>query len=164
MGSAFDFALLDCPARADSVLTGNALRAADTAVLVVECGAFALQGAVRALPLLADHHSRPGSLRVVATLLDRASRMSSEVLVAIQARFGDLAFETAIPVDEDLREAAAYGVPVQELHPDGHAARVFDHLALEVLRHARAASSGPPPVPDTGSLRPGRSPSTIHAR
>ena len=45
--------VLDCPPRADGVLTANALRACDLAILVVEAGAFALQGAVRAIDVAA---------------------------------------------------------------------------------------------------------------
>ena len=43
----FEFAILDCPPRADGVLTANALAASSVALLVVETGAFALQGALR---------------------------------------------------------------------------------------------------------------------
>jgi len=49
-----DFAVLDCPPRADGVLTANALRAADVLVLVVEMGAFALQGALKAVAVFEE--------------------------------------------------------------------------------------------------------------
>jgi chromosome partitioning protein len=134
LAPAFDRVLLDCPPRADGVLTANALAACDVAVLVVEMGAFALQGALRALDLLAatDPDGGPRELRVLATLFDRRTRLARELLVALQARFGPALYETAIRTSVRLREAAAAGVPVQVLDPGSRAALDFAALAAEV--------------------------------
>ena len=132
----FDWVVLDCPTRADGVLAANAVRAASLVVLVVETGAFALQGAVRARHLFAElarEHEREIDLRVVATLFDPARTLAREVLIGMHARFGDAMFDTVIHVSEELREAVAYGVPVAELVPDAVATRQFDALAGELL-------------------------------
>jgi chromosome partitioning protein len=132
----FDWVVLDCPTRADGVLAANAVRAASLVVLVVETGAFALQGAIRAQHLftaLARENDRELDLRVLATLFDPASELSREVLIGVHARFGERMFDTVIHCDEGLREAIAYGVPVRELAPGGPAARRFDALAAELL-------------------------------
>ena len=131
----YDFALVDCPPRADGVLTANALRACDTAVLVVETGAFALQGALRATQILEALALDTGAdfrLRVLGTLYDQDMSLSRELLVATQARFGPLMFDTVIHENVRLREAAAYGVPVQLFDPSGAAALDFEALAEEV--------------------------------
>ncbi len=131
----FEFVLIDCPPRVDGVLTANALRAADTAVLVVETGAFALQGAVNAMQILDEVASDVDTefdLRVVGTLYDRRVRLARELLVGTQARFGPILFDTVIHESVRLREAAAYGVPVQVLDPECRAVRDFDALAREV--------------------------------
>jgi chromosome partitioning protein len=132
-----DFALLDCPPRADGVLTANALRAADVAVLVVEMGAFALQGALQAhavfTELAADMEAR-FEIRVVGTLYDRRAEIARELLIGTQARFTRRMYDTVIHQSARLREAAASGVPVQVLDPHCRAARDFDALAEEVLR------------------------------
>jgi len=144
--SAFDYVLLDCPPRADGVLSANALRAADTAVLVVEAGAFALQGALRALDMLeatAATMERPFSLRAVGTMFDRRLRVEREILVGMQARLGALLFDTAIRTSVRLREAAAAGVPVQVLDPASRAASDFHSLAEEVRAHAASLRSLP---------------------
>lgn len=137
----FDFALLDCPPRADGVLAANALRAADVVVLVVETGAFALQGALGALSILeevaADMEAQ-FELRVVGTLFDRRLRLARELLVGTQARFGGRMFDTVIHQSVRLREAAASGVPVQILDPGCRAARDFEALACEVRALAGA--------------------------
>ncbi len=137
-GEPYDLALIDCPPRADGVLTANALRASETAVLVVETGAFALQGALRAVGILEQVARRMAgrfALRVVGTLFDRRQAIARELLIGTQARFGARMFDTVIHESVRLREAAALGVPVQLLEPGGPAARDFDALAEEVLCH-----------------------------
>jgi len=130
-----DFALLDCPPRADGVLTANALRACDVAVLVVEISAFALQGAIQALrvfdELALDMDAR-FEVRVLGTLFDRRTEMARELLIGTQARFAGRLFDTVIHQSTRLREAVASGMPVQVLDPACRAARDFEALAEEV--------------------------------
>jgi chromosome partitioning protein len=131
----FDFVLLDCPPRADGVLTANALRAADVAVLVIEMGAFALQGALKAQRVfddLARELDVRFQLRVVGTLFDRRTELARELLIGTQARFAGLLFDTVVHQSTRLREAAASGVPVQVLDPACRATRDFEALAEEV--------------------------------
>jgi len=131
----FDYALLDCPARADSVLTANALAASSVSLLVVEAGAFALQGAVRALRLFDRIGERQGSrfdLRILGTMFDRRTRFARELLVALHARFADSMFDTVIRSSVRLREAAAHGVPVSVLDRRSRACSDFQALAGEV--------------------------------
>lgn len=134
----FDFVLLDCPPRADGVLTANALRACDVAVLVVEISAFALQGAIQALhvfdQLAADMEAR-FEVRVLGTLFDRRTEMARELLIGTQARFAPRLFDTVIHQSARLREASASGVPVQVLDPTCRAVRDFAALAEEVCAH-----------------------------
>lgn len=135
----FDFAIVDCPARADGVLTANALHASTCALLVIETGAFALQGAVRARQLFDEVARQQGSrfdLRVVGTLFDRRTRFARELLVALHARFGDEMYDTVVRSSVRLREAAACGRPVFELEPRCGAADDFHALAVEVLADA----------------------------
>lgn len=131
----FDFVLLDCPPRADGVLTANALRAADVAVLVIEMGAFALQGALQALRVfeeLAGELEVKFELRAVGTLFDRRAELARELLIGTQARFEEKLFDTVIHQSSRLREAAASGVPVQLYDPGCRATRDFEALAEEV--------------------------------
>jgi chromosome partitioning protein len=132
----YDWVLLDCPPRADGVLCANALRGATTACLVVETGAFALQGALQARGLFEASSAdagRPLDLRFLATRFDRRTVLSRELLVAMQARFGREMLETVIRRDPALREAAAYGVPVRKLDPASRGALDHDALARELL-------------------------------
>jgi chromosome partitioning protein len=145
----YDYVLVDCPPRADGVLTANAVRAARAVVLVVETGAFALQGALRARELfveLARELEHGVELWVLATLFDRRTRFARDVLVAMQARFGAAMFDCAIREHVRLREAAGFGVPVQVLDPRSRAAADFDALAREVEARAGAAARRAPAV------------------
>jgi chromosome partitioning protein len=131
----FDYALLDCPARADGVLSANALRASSVAILVVETGAFALQGALRARKLFEGMARAQGSrfdIRVLGTLFDKRTKCGREFLLAIHARFGADMFDTVIRESVKLREAAARGVPIQEFAPRSGAAEDFASLAEEI--------------------------------
>jgi chromosome partitioning protein len=144
LAGGFDFALIDCPARADGVLTANALYASTTAVLVVETGAFALQGALRALALFDDLARAQGSsfdLRVLGTLFDRRTRFARELLVALQSRFGREMYDTVVRTSVRLREAAAAGKPVLATAPRSGAAVDFAALADEVCLDVLARGS-----------------------
>lgn len=163
----FDFALVDCPARADGVLTANALCASTSALLVIETGAFALQGALRARALFEQVARDQGSrfdLRVLGTLFDKRTRFARELLVALHARFGEAMYDTVVRSSVRLREAAACGRPVFDIAPRSSAADDFHALAAEVLaershagseltalRRVREQASGAPAQP---ALRP----------
>ena len=141
----YDWVLVDCPPRADGVLTANAIRASDTALLVVETGAFALQGARHACEIfmeIARDMGRDIDLRLVATLYDRRTRFARDLLIAMQARYGQRMFDTVIRRSVRLREAAAYGVPVSELDPCCGATADFAALAREALEAVRPAAAG----------------------
>ncbi|MEW6073657.1 MAG: ParA family protein [Planctomycetota bacterium] len=155
----YDWVLVDCPPRADGVLTANAIRAADTALLVVETGAFALQGAHRAGEIfreIARDMGREIELRIVATLFDRGTRFARDLLVGMQARYGDRLLETVVRRSVRLREAAAYGVPVTELDPSCGAASDFDALAREILARVPPVPARPLEPPAAGSRPPAR--------
>lgn len=143
----YDHVLVDCPPRVDGVLCANALRACDTALLVVEAGAFALQGALRAIDILERlclDLDRELEVRVLCTMFDRRTRLGRELLIGMQARFGELLFDTAVHTSQRLREAAAMGVPVQVLDPRSRAAADFEELAVEVEVHARTIETPEP--------------------
>jgi chromosome partitioning protein len=166
----YDWALVDCPPRADGVLCANAVRAADTALLVVETGAFALQGALRAREIfheMARAVGRELDLRLVATLFDRRTRFARELLVAMHSRFGASMLDTVVRQSVRLREAAAFGVPVRDLDSGCRASSDFEALAREVLGCAHPSRRAdvhlvpaPPPAPERreSTVRPPRSP------
>jgi len=141
----FDEVVLDCPPRVDGVLALNALRACNTALLVVETGAFALQGAVKALRILDELQVEQGvqfETRVLATLFDRRTRFARELLLAMHQRFEQEMLDSVVRTSVRLREAAGMGVPVQLLDPACRASEDFDALAEEWLRLREEEQAG----------------------
>ncbi|MAB81435.1 MAG: hypothetical protein CMJ89_19010 [Planctomycetes bacterium] len=133
----YDWVLFDCPPRADGVLTLNAIRAATTTLMVVETGSFALQGALRARGLFEEKIRDLGrcpSIRFLATLFERSDPFSRELLVAMQARFGQAMTDTVIRTDSCLRRACAYGAPVRISDPASKGALDYDALARELFQ------------------------------
>jgi len=131
----YDWVIVDCPPRAEGVLCANALFACTSAFLIVETGAFALQGALQALRVLdemGENQGRVYEVRVVGTLFDRRMRLARELLVALHARFGAAMFDTVIRTSVRLREAPAVGLPVQALDASCRATQDFAALAGEV--------------------------------
>ncbi len=154
----FDHVLLDCPPRVDGVLSANALRACDTALLVVECGTFSLQGALKAVSVLAevaDTLERPFALRAVGTLLDRRERLAHEIAIAAHSQLGHLLFDTWIRSHAQLRECAAAGLTIQMLDAHGDAAQDFEALADEIVEHARGLQAQQAPPEHARSSQPG---------
>jgi len=141
----YDWVLIDCPPRADGVLALNAIRAASTALMVVETGSFALQGALRARGLFEEmvvDSGRELQMRYLATLFERSDDFSREILVAMQSRFGEGMLDTVIRTDSSLREACAYGVPARVFDPASRGALDYDALARELF-HLRPVRSVP---------------------
>ena len=89
---------------------------------------------------MADALEVPLQMRVVATIFDRELEFAREVLVAMQARFGQLLFDTTVRSDRRLREAAGYGAFVQDLAPESEACDDFRSLAEEARAHVRRTS------------------------
>lgn len=166
--SRFDWVLLDCPPRADGILTINAIRAATTTLLVVETGAFALQGALRARGIFEASWNElqefdqglddaEFDLRLMATMFDPEQETAREFLIALQARFGEIMLDTVVRRAEVLRRAVAYGVPAETLEPDSSAVRDFVALSGDVLLHAttRRSAGRITPAPLPSEFEPG---------
>ncbi len=139
----YDYVIVDCPPRADGVLCANALFACSTAILVVETGAFALQGALQAIKVLAEvgeNQGREYEMRVVGTLFDRRTRFARQLLTALHSRFEGSMFDTVIRTSVRLREAPALDVTVDVLDPQSRATADFQALAEEIC-NMHAASN-----------------------
>lgn len=160
----YDWVVVDCPPRADGVLCANALFACTSAFLIVETGAFALQGALQALKVLdemGENQGRTYEVRVVGTLFDRRVRLARELLVALHARFGSAMFNTVIRTSVRLREAPAVGLPVQALDGSCRATQDFAALAQEVAlmfgpdaNRTSLLQAGPESAPEFPVLTP----------
>ncbi len=136
----YDYILIDSPPSL-GLLTFNALRAADEAIIPVDPSFLSLHGLEHLLEMtevLRTEVRHPVSLKALVVMLDLRTRFGQEMLIrlesAIRARY-----QTIIRQTVRLREAAACGKPVTAHAPGSNAALDFARLAEEVIAEEAAA-------------------------
>jgi chromosome partitioning protein len=146
----FDLCVIDCPPTI-GLLTFNALRAADEAIVPVETGFFSLRGAEKQLATIArtvEKLGRPLPFRLLATLYDDARPVDRDVLDLLRKRYGTALLPVVIRDHEVLREAASLGQAITEYAPKSSADADFEALADWVFEHpVPTASDAPSPSP-----------------
>ncbi len=134
----FGFILLDCPPALD-LLTLNALVAADSVLVPVQCEYFALEGVSELLDTLArvrrTHNPRLAVEGILLTMFDDRTNLSHQVRDDLKDFFGDQIFHTVIPRNIRLAEAPSYGKPIFLYDPQCRGAASYIELAQEVLSH-----------------------------
>jgi chromosome partitioning protein len=136
----FQFIILDCPPALD-LLTLNALVAADSVLVPIQCEYFALEGVSELLDTLARikraHKLTLGIEGILLTMYDDRTNLSHQVRDDLKSFFGDQLFLTVIPRNVRLAEAPSYGKPVMLYDPRSRGAETYIQLAKEVIEHAQ---------------------------
>ncbi len=135
----FDYVLIDCPP-ALSLLTVNALVAAHSVLVPLQCEFFALEGLSQLMLTIRDvRRSANPDLRiegVVLTMHDRRNRLTAQVEADARANMGDLVMKTTIPRNVRISEAPSYALPVLTYDPASKGAEAYRALAREIAdRH-----------------------------
>jgi chromosome partitioning protein len=134
----FNFILLDCPPALD-LLTLNALVAADSVIVPVQCEYFALEGVSELLDTLIrirrSHNPRLAVEGILLTMFDERTNLSHQVRDDLRDFFGDQVFATVIPRNVRLAEAPSFGKPIFLYDPDCKGAASYLELAQEVISH-----------------------------
>lgn len=136
----YDFVIIDSPPSLN-VLTLNALVAADSLLIPIQCEYYALEGLsslLRTVDQVNDTINPQLQIEgILRTMYDGRNRLSVEVSEQLLQHFGKKVYRTIIPRNVRLAEAPSHGVPV--LHYDKHSLGAVAYLALagELLRRQR---------------------------
>ncbi len=132
----YDFVVIDCPPSL-GLLTLNALTAADSVMIPVQCEYFALEGLGQLLNTvkIVRQHLNPGLEieGVLLTMYDSRLRLSKQVAAEVRRYFGDKVFKTVIQRNVRLSEAPSFGKPVLLYEATSIGARNYIGLAKEVI-------------------------------
>ena len=132
----FDICVIDCPPSL-GLLTLNALTAADTLLVPLQCEFFALEGLSHLLQTVERVQQRfnpqLGIVGVALTMFDRRNRLTDQVSEDVRSCLGDLVFETVIPRNVRLSEAPSHGLPALVYDINCTGSRAYMALARELI-------------------------------
>lgn len=132
----FDYILIDCPPSL-GILTTNALTAANSVIIPVQCEFFALEGIMQLLNsiMLAQKTLNPtlDIEGVLLTMLDNRTNLGLEVVQDIKSYFKERVYDTIIPRLVRLSEAPSHGKPIIAYDPKSRGAEAYVNLAKEVI-------------------------------
>lgn len=133
----FDFIFIDCPPSLN-MLTVNALVAADSVLIPMQCEYFALEGLSALVHTIDEIQSTANAdleiMGLVRTMFDPRSNLSRDVSDQLQSHFKDKVYNTSIPRNVRLAEAPSHGLPVLEYDKNSRGALAYLALAAEMLR------------------------------
>ena len=142
----FGFIIIDCPPALD-LLTINALVAADTVLIPIQCEFFALEGVSQLLDTIdrvkGAFGTNLGIEGVLLTMYDERTVLMRQVAQDLRQFFGSAVFQTAIPRSVKLAEAPSFGKPMIYYDVRSRGAESYIKLAKEILgnEHRQATSA-----------------------
>jgi chromosome partitioning protein len=141
---AFDVILIDCPP-ALNMLTVNALVAADSVLIPMQCEYYALEGLTALLSTIEQirvaANAKLSIEGVLRTMFDPRNNLSNEVSNQLLAHFGDRVFRTVIPRNIRLAEAPSFGKAALFHDKESRGALAYLALAGEMIRREEEAAS-----------------------
>ena len=134
----FDFIIIDCPP-ALGMLTINAMTAADTVIVPIQCEFYALEGLSQLLytidlikKKLNKHLEIEG---VVFTMYDTRNNLSQDVVDNVRENLDEIIYDTLVPRNVRLAEAPSFGQPINIYDPRSTGAEAYRSLADEVIKN-----------------------------
>lgn len=134
---AYDFILIDCPPSL-SMLTINAMAAAESVVIPIQCEYYALEGLsalMNTIARVADSINPNIKIEgLLRTMYDPRNSLTNDVSAQLIQHFGERVYKTVIPRNVRLAEAPSHGEPVLSYDPQSKGAIAYLALAAEVLQ------------------------------
>ncbi len=135
----YDIVIIDCPP-ALNILTVNALTAADSVLIPMQCEYYALEGLtglIGTIDQIRDSvNPRLQIEGILRTMFDPRNNLSNDVAQQLIEHFGDRVFRTIIPRNVRLAEAPSFGLPVMFHDKDSRGALAYLALAGEMIRRS----------------------------
>ena len=132
----YDYILIDC-APSLGLLTLNALTAADSLIIPIQCEYFALEGLGKLLNTVKSvqkiHNEKLDIEGLLLTMYDSRLRLSNQVVEEVQNHFNDMVFKTIIQRNVRLGEAPSYGESIINYDVSSKGASNYLSLAKEIL-------------------------------
>ncbi|OGT36850.1 MAG: chromosome partitioning protein [Gammaproteobacteria bacterium RIFCSPHIGHO2_12_FULL_37_14] len=139
--SEYDYILIDCPPSL-SVLTVNALVAADSVLIPIQCEYFALEGLSGLLSTVEQiRHTINHKLHIeglLRTMYDGRNRLAVDVSTQLLEHFPERVYRTVIPRNVRLAEAPSHGTPVLHYDEKSQGALAYLALAGEIVRRGES--------------------------
>ena len=133
----YDYVLIDCPPSLN-MLTLNAMVAADSVLVPMQCEYYALEGLSALMETLRNiQESANPRLHlegILRTMFDNRSRLTKDVSNQLLEYFGDKIFRTCIPRNIRLAEAPSHGMPILQYDQNSRGAIAYIALAGEIIR------------------------------
>ncbi len=135
--NSYDYILIDC-APSLGLLTLNALTAADSVIIPIQCEYFALEGLGKLLNTIKSvqkiHNAELDIEGLLLTMYDSRLRLSNQVVEEVQKHFSDMVFETIIQRNVRLSEAPSFGETIINYDATSKGASNYLNLAHEIIK------------------------------
>lgn len=133
----YDYIIMDC-APSLGLLTLNALTAADSVIIPIQCEYFALEGLGKLLNTIKSvqkiHNEALDIEGLLLTMFDSRLRLSNQVVEEVQKHFSDMVFNTIIQRNVRLSEAPSYGESIINYDVSSRGATNYLSLAKEIIK------------------------------
>ena len=134
----FDYIIIDCPPSL-GLLTLNALTAAQSLLVPIQCEYYALEGVTELFDTLARirrlHNPSLTIEGLLLTMYDERTNLATAVASDLRDFYGRQVFETVIPRNVRLAEAPSYGKPITLYDPHSRGAEAYFQLGKEIIAH-----------------------------
>ncbi len=133
----YNYIIIDCPPSL-GLLTINALTAANSVMIPIQCEYYALEGVgqlMNTINLIKKQLNKELYIEgVILTMSDTRTNISNQVVSEVKKYFKDNVYKTIIPRNVKLSEAPSYGMPISVYAPKSKGSKCYEKLANELLK------------------------------